>query len=264
MAYQWHYQMTGDRRLPVVLFLHGFMGSHRDFAATIEPLSQEFCCLSIDLPGHGQTRVSGDVNQYGMVPTATALVELLQTLKISKAFLVGYSMGGRLALYLALHYPQQFSRVILESASPGLASETERQQRSQRDWQLADQLEADFTSFLQHWYEQPLFHSLRHHPDFPRLLQQRAQNNPAELANSLRYLSTGQQPSLWQSLETLPQPLLLLAGERDSKFVGLNQAMACHCPQAQLTIVPECGHGIHWEQPERFTRVVREFLTYTH
>lgn len=260
MAYQWHYQITGNRPLPVVVFLHGFLGSHRDFATTIEQLSTEFCCLSIDLPGHGQTRVSGSGNQYDMATTATALAELLQTLEISQAFLVGYSMGGRLALYLALHYPQQFSRVILESASPGLDSEVERQQRSQRDWQLADQLEADFARFLQQWYEQPLFHSLRHHPDFPRMLHQRAQNNPAELANSLRYLSTGQQPSLWPSLKTLEQPLLLLVGEQDSKFLRLNQAMVDHCPRAQLTIVPDCGHVIHWEQPERFTQIVREFL----
>jgi 2-succinyl-6-hydroxy-2,4-cyclohexadiene-1-carboxylate synthase len=120
MGYRFHYTVHGQRELPVVLFLHGFMGNSADFDTVMTCLANQFCCLAVDLPGHGNTIVEGEDTLYTMPQTANAIVSWLNHLNIPQCFLVGYSMGGRLALYLALHFPQRFPKVVLESASPGL------------------------------------------------------------------------------------------------------------------------------------------------
>ncbi len=260
MGYQFHTIKQGNPELPVVLFLHGFMGDSGDFDRVIERLSPHFCCLAIDLPGHGKTRVEGDESLYTMPHTAHAIVNWLDQQHYSHCFLVGYSMGGRLALYLALHFPQRFPKVVLESASPGLTTEAERTERLHHDRALAEQLEADFVSFLSYWYSQPLFHTLRQHPAFEQVKERRSRNRPSELAQSLRYLSTGLQPSLWELLAQHRQPLLLLVGAHDDKFRAINQAMVAHCPTAQLQTVANCGHTIHLENTDAFSNYVYTFL----
>lgn len=260
MGHRFHYKVYGCRDRPVVLFLHGFMGDSTDFDATIDHLSDCFCCLAVDLPGHGQTIVEGDATLYTMPQTATAIVTWLEHLQISCCSLVGYSMGGRLALYLALHFPQRFPRAVLESASPGLRTDAERAERLQHDRELAEQLEADFPAFLSYWYSRPLFHVLRHHPAFEQVQSRRSQNCPSELATSLRQLSTGLQPSLWDCLPQHTQPLLLVVGAHDRKFCTINQAMAACCPTAQLQIIPDSGHVVHLEQTQAFAATVQAFL----
>ena len=259
MGYQFHYVFQGDRALPVVLFLHGFLGSSADFDTAIAHLSQHFCCLAVDLPGHGETVVNGADEMYTMPQTANAIVTWLEALQISRCYLVGYSMGGRLALYLALHFPQRFSKVVLESASPGLKTSAERAARLRHDHELADRLEADFPTFLCDWYSQPLFETLRQQPAFLHVQEQRSRNRPEVVAKSLRFLSTGLQPPLWNLLQQTP-PMLLLVGENDRKFCTLNQAMAASCPSMQLEVISGCGHVIHLEKPAAFTTAVHLFL----
>lgn len=264
--YQWHYSIRsqwsrGDLGQPVILFLHGFLGDCHDFDPIISLLSDQFCCLSVDLPGHGKTRVRGGDEYYTMPQTAQGLIQLLSQLQISTCALVGYSMGGRLALYLALTFPQFFNRVVLESASPGLKTAAEQAQRRDRDAQLAAQLETeDFANFLMRWYSQPLFASLKQHPNFEQIVERRLHNHPRELVRSLRSMGTGHQPSLWEHLPENQLPLLLLVGEQDAKFNTINTEMANLCPQAKLSVLRDCGHNIHWENPSWLAQQIREFL----
>ncbi|MBW4488866.1 MAG: 2-succinyl-6-hydroxy-2,4-cyclohexadiene-1-carboxylate synthase [Trichocoleus desertorum ATA4-8-CV12] len=259
--YQWHYSFQGNLDQPLILFLHGFLGDCHDFDPVISLLADQFCCLTVDLPGHGKTEVRGGDKFYTMSQTAQGLIQLLEQLTISTCSLVGYSMGGRLALYLALHFPQFFHRVVLESTSPGLQTAAERSQRRKHDTQLADQLETeDFSNFLRRWYSQPLFASLQQHPDFEQIVKHRLNNHPKALAQSLRYMGTGHQPALWQRLPENQLPLLLLVGEQDAKFRAVNTEMAGLCPQAKLRILGDCGHNIHWENPSLFAQQVGEFL----
>ena len=260
-SYQFHYKIQGQRDRPVILFLHGFLGDCHEFDSVIAQLKDQFCCLSLDLPGHGQTQVKGGDRDYAMPNTAQAIVGLLQALAISTCRLVGYSMGGRLALYLALHFPQYFTQVVLESASPGLKTPEAQAEGDESDWRLAAELETtDLPTFLSRWYRQPLFASFRQHPEFEQICQRRSQNNPRKLAQSLRYLSTGRQPSLWQPLTGNQVPLLLLVGEYDTKFVAINTEMAEQCEVAKLSIVPGCGHNIHTESPQLFSQLLQQFL----
>ncbi|MER3432025.1 MAG: 2-succinyl-6-hydroxy-2,4-cyclohexadiene-1-carboxylate synthase [Leptolyngbya sp. ERB_1_1] len=239
----------------IVVFLHGFLGSGAEFDPIVAQVPD--CWMTIDLPGHGNTRFS---EEYTMVNTASAIIDLLNQLKIDQANLVGYSMGGRLALYLALNHPERFPKAVIESGSPGLKTEQERAARIDRDRDLAMQIETDFDHFLIDWYNQPLFQSIKAHPNFEEMLKERSRNNPIELARSLREMGTGMQPSLWEKLKSHHYPLLLMVGECDRKFVALNQEMASLCKTAEISIVPNAGHNIHFEKPECYVDQIRTFL----
>lgn len=260
--YQFNYSWKGKPGQPIILFLHGFMGDRDDFDPAISFLGDRFCCLTIDLPGHGYTKVYGQDSCYSMAQTARALIELLEELEIEQCFLVGYSMGGRLALYLIIYFPQYFFKAILESASPGLATAKEREQRIKQDLNLAAELESvNLAIFLERWYRNPLFISLRKHPHFSQVYQKRIDNNPLQLAKSLRNLSTGIQPSLWQELIQNTVPTLLIVGGLDRKFMNINSRMAEMNQIFDLQIIGNSGHNIHWEEPAIFAAAVQKFFT---
>lgn len=261
--YQFNYTLIGDRKQPVILFLHGFMGNGDDFLQVIDLISAKFCCLVIDLPGHGITEVSQDSN-YQMPNVAQALIELLEQLKIKPCFLVGYSMGGRIALYLTIHFPEYFRGVILESASPGLKTQLERDRRIKQDLKRAKKLETienqDFSLFLKQWYSSPLFGNFANHPNYQKAIARRLKNSPYKLAKSLRNIGLGMQPSLWHKLGGNQVPLMLVVGERDRKFIAINQKIVNLDPHCNLNMVNNCGHNVHFEQPLKFAKIIeREF-----
>ncbi|WP_353735977.1 MULTISPECIES: 2-succinyl-6-hydroxy-2,4-cyclohexadiene-1-carboxylate synthase [unclassified Okeania] len=259
--YQLNYYLTGNTNNPVILLLHGFMGSSNDFVDFIPQLCEYFCCLTVDLPGHGKTIVTGSDEYYDMENTAIALIHLLDELKIDNCYLFGYSMGGRLALYMTISFPTRFNKLILESASPGLKTEVERSLRRQSDLKLADKLEnSNFQEFLSNWYSQGLFKSLRQNNSLEKVIERRLENKPLELAKSLRNLGTGNQPSLWDKLLNHQIPTLLMVGESDDKFKAINLKIAELCQVANLKIIPESGHNIHWENPREWIENVINFL----
>ncbi|MBE9052442.1 2-succinyl-6-hydroxy-2,4-cyclohexadiene-1-carboxylate synthase [Nostocales cyanobacterium LEGE 11386] len=264
-AYNLHYSLMKTPNKPLILFLHGFMGNINEFDEAIELLSGKFSFLIVDLPGHGKTQVLCGDEYYAMENTAHALINLLDELKITHCFLIGYSMGGRLALYLTIHFSKRFTKVVLESASPGLATEIERLERVKHDAQIARKLarsvaKEDFANFLLNWYKQPMFGSIKNHPKFDIMLKNRLKNHPLELTKSLQFIGIGNQPSLWKELKANTQPILLLAGEYDKKFIDINTEMAKICKHAQLKVVKHAGHNIHLENTEEFVRTVQEFL----
>ncbi|MBW4626707.1 MAG: 2-succinyl-6-hydroxy-2,4-cyclohexadiene-1-carboxylate synthase [Brasilonema octagenarum HA4186-MV1] len=264
--YQFHYSFSGDPNKPLILFLHGFMGNSHEFEPVIFLICDKFYCLTVDLPGHGETKVLRGDEYYTMPKTAHALISLLDNLKITQCFLVGYSMGGRLALYLALHFPHRFPKVVLESASPGLLTKAERVERVKRDEQIARKLERsvcrnDFAAFVSNWYNQEIFGLLKNHPQFHRLLEVRLQNHPIELAKSLRFMGTGCQPSLWKMLIKNKTPVLFLAGESDEKFIDVNTEMTKICESCQLKVIQTSGHNIHFENVKAFVENIQDFLS---
>ena len=259
MNYQFNYYFVGDRRKPIVLFLHGFMGSGEDFAVVANLLKSDFCCLLIDLPGHGHTEVSLDAN-YRMPELASAIVKLLTELSIKKCFLVGYSMGGRLALYLTLRFPQYFIKVVLESASPGLETKAARVNRIKQDLEVAKKLKnLDFALFLEQWYSNPLFISFKQHPNYNQAIAKRLKNDPHKLAKSLRYMGLGSQPSLWQELKTNQIPLLSIVGELDRKFIAIAEKIASLSTNSKLEIVKNTDHNVHFEQPLMYAEILNSF-----
>jgi 2-succinyl-6-hydroxy-2,4-cyclohexadiene-1-carboxylate synthase len=250
--YQWHVNLTGNPTLPPLLLLHGWMGSSEDYTEIIELLRSRFYCMAIDLPGHGQTEVLDDTLGYNFAATAIGIIQLLDSLKIDRCSIAGYSFGGRLALYLALEFPERFNRVMLESASAGLATEVDRQARVIRDWQIIDRLEADpLADFVSDWYRQSIFVGIDKHRNFDQLIQRRIATNRADdLIKSLERAGLGMQPYLGDRLKRHNRPISLIVGGLDRKFVDINREIECECPQTTLKIVPDCSHNVHFQNPQ--------------
>jgi 2-succinyl-6-hydroxy-2,4-cyclohexadiene-1-carboxylate synthase len=248
-----------------LLLLHGFTGSSASWARVLPELAERYRVIAVDLLGHGLSDAPAEPARYGMVPVAADITALLDHLGVDRAHLAGYSMGGRLALYLALLLPAHWHTLILESSSPGLAA-AERAERVARDEELAAFVEAKgIDAFVDYWEQLPLFASQQRLPVEvqEKHRRQRLQNNPAGLAGSLRGMGTGVQPSLWARLPELELPVLLLAGARDDKYVSLAQRMARFLPGATLAMVPGAGHTIHLEQPERWVSLILDWLEET-
>ena len=240
-----------------IVFLHGFLGSQLDLQPIAKPLQNSMETLCLDLPGHGQA-IDLPTESYSFLGAANFVLE--KTQHLPKPALYGYSMGGRLALYLGLTHPDRFSHLFLESTSPGLPTKADRADRRTQDAKLATELQHNFPAFLKSWYNTELFKTLRDHPSFPELLDRRHTNHPTELAKALQGMGTGAQPTLWEKLKVVPIPIDLLVGTQDWKFLTLNQHMARIAPNARLHMIPGVGHNIHVECPERIDRILHSRL----
>jgi len=248
----------GSRNNPGLILLHGFLGSPEDWLPIAEKLSLSYYCMLPDLPGHGKTPASALPFETQMELFARS-IETMQG--DSPSFLAGYSMGGRIALYLALRFPNLFRKTVIISASPGLKTEEERLTRKESDERLALNIEENFESFLREWYDQPLFASLKNSRAFTKTLAARKMNRPKEAALALRTLGTGNQPSLWSELADFRLPMSFFAGEKDSKYVEIGRQMVNLCSCFDLDIFPQCGHTLHLENRDLFIDRMLHSLT---
>lgn len=259
---KYHYNLTGEGTPLVVL--HGFTGSSENWWVHAQVFSKQFQVIAVDLPGHGKTESPEDADRYRMEQVAADVIDLIQQGSTPPVHLLGYSMGARLALYLAVHYPDAVQSLILESGSPGLADAAARAERVRQDEALAKRIEREgIEAFVDYWERIPLFASQQRlsAEQRQRLREQRLRNQPHGLANSLRGMGTGVQPSLWDKLSALHTPVLLLAGALDTKFVGIAKQMYDLLPDARLVVVPDAGHTIHLEAPAVFQSHILDFLT---
>lgn len=247
-----------------LLMLHGFTGSGESWGEVAELLASDRRVIAPDLLGHGQSDAPSIPERYRIGRCADDLIALLDALELVQIDLLGYSMGGRVGLYLALTYPTRVRRLVLESASPGLDSAADRAARVAGDAALAAQIERDgVEAFIDYWETIPLFESQHALPASvrERVRAGRLRNRAAGLANCLRGLSTGAQPSLWGRLSELQVPTLLITGALDAKFSDINWRMANALPKAQLAIFAENGHSVHLENPGLYAQTVRDFLS---
>ncbi len=253
-------EVTGEG--PAVLLLHGFTGS----AATWAPFREAwpgFSLVTVDLLGHGASDYPADPGRYAMERCVEDLLALLDALGIEWTAVLGYSLGGRVALHLALAAPQRLWALVLESASPGIDDPGERAARRESDEALAEAIQREgVEAFVARWESQPLFASQARLPAAVRdeLRSQRLGNSAQGLANSLRGMSAAAQEPLWDRSREVQVPALLIAGALDAKYCALAQRMAVALPCARLEIVPDAGHAVHLEQPKAFAGAVRAFL----
>ncbi|MFP4172278.1 MAG: 2-succinyl-6-hydroxy-2,4-cyclohexadiene-1-carboxylate synthase [Candidatus Hydrogenedentota bacterium] len=245
-----------------VLFLHGFWGDSREWGPVAEHMASERPCIALDLPGHGRTPWPTADNAYGFPAVAADLARFLDDRGIAKVIMAGYSMGGRIALYFALEYPRRVAALVVESASPGLPSETVRAARRAWEAEWARALETEpMDAVLERWYDQPLFASLRLAPALlAGMKARRREADPAGLAMAMRCLGAGAQPALWDRLPKLSPPTLAIAGENDPKYVGMPHAMAEVQPRVHAQVIEGCGHNAHAEDPVGYARVLRQFI----
>jgi len=236
-----------------VVLVHGFTQTHRCWDTVVADLARRREVVGVDLPGHG-----------GSTHVRLDFVETVSALGAAggRGAYVGYSMGGRLCLRLALDRPDLVTALVLTGASPGLADAGERAARRQADDALAVELETDGTAaFLDRWLQQPLFAGLR--PTPADLASRRA--NPAPgLAAALRGLGTGAQDPLWDRLSEATMPVLVVVGALDEKFTALADEMAGALPRANVARIPGAGHAAHLERPTEWLATVTAFLDEHH
>jgi len=203
------------------------------------------------------------VQRYGMQACVDDVLAIRKHLGLRRCAVVGYSMGGRVAMRVALQAPECLWALVLESASPGIADPAERRARVAQDTKLAARIRNEgVAAFANYWQALPLFASQSRLPQATRqaLQKQRLQHTADGLANSLQGLSAGLQEPVLQRLRDLRLPVLLLAGALDDKYCGLANDMAAMLSCSRARIVPDAGHAVHLEQPVVFDAAVGDFL----
>lgn len=248
---------------PVAL-LHGFTGSGRDLAPLAEALAARHRVLAIDLVGHGRSEAPERVGPYGMERCIAQVAGALEATGAAPAHLFGYSMGGRVALGVAVRRPEVVRSLALLGASAGLEDAGARAGRRRSDEALAARIERDgVTAFVAAWSEQPLFETQRTRlaPAAREALRLRRLANRAHgLANALRGMGTGAQPPFHEELAALDVPVWLAHGSDDRKFADTARDLAARLPRAECFAVPSAGHAAHLENPEAVIRGLERFL----
>ncbi len=243
--------------MKTLLALHGFTGESADFTALKAHLPTDIILRAPDFPGHGAHRLQRNPLEYTM---DAHLAKIDGAAAGARVTLLGYSMGGRLALHWALAHPEQVERLILVGASPGLATA-----EAQAERRLADETLADFIrtrgleAFFKYWHNQTFFQTMLALPpeELAPILGRRAGNDPEGLALSLRHVGTGSLPSLWPRLKEIRCPVDLVTGEMDVKFTRLALEMGAHLPKARHSVIEGAGHAVHLERPGDLAMLVR-------
>ena len=237
--------------LEPLLLLHGFTQTGRGWDEVVRHLAGEtYRPLAPDLRGHGAAGSRRPIDMGSCVDDVARLAG-------GRFALAGYSMGGRIALHVALAHPDRVSRLVLVSTTAGIDDDAERAARRERDDALAGWMEEHtIAAVAERWGAQPLFAGQS--PEVAAAARaDRLANDPVHLAASLRATGTGTMAPLWSRLAELTMPVAVLAGERDAKFVALARRLAGALPDATLTIVPGAGHALTLEAPAAVAAAIR-------
>lgn len=250
-----------------IVLLHGFTGAGASWGASVGALARRrIGAIAPDLPGHGSGAVvppgDGISLDDALDVIEGAVQEAIRRAGGRPPVLLGYSMGGRLAFHFAHRSPRRLRGLVLESASPGLATEEERSTRAAADTALAHRIrEIGVEAFSEEWGRLPLFRSQDELSADVRAAveRQRRASSASGLAAALEGLGTGTLPSLWDALETVDVPTLILAGGLDEKFADIGRTMHARLPHSRLTIVDGAGHRVHLERPDAWLEAVATF-----
>ena len=240
---------------PVLVLLHGFLGSQHDWADLIHRLP-DVTCIPIDLPGHGACQ---ELPLPPFLQLTDWLYEQLKIRHIKQFHLLGYSLGGRIAMTFASTQPNGLQSLIIENAHPGLTDTAQKQQRCQHDARWAKRFYRESIHQVLHdWYQQPVFADLTE-PERNQLIQQRSQNHPTVLAKTLCRYSLARQPDCRDWIKNTTTPVLYLCGTQDSKFQAVGRSLAASNQALQLTLLPG-GHNLHRATPDEMANTIRHWL----
>lgn len=236
--------------------LHGFTGCGSDFRLLNASLESDRKLIAPDWPGHGTKSGLRNVSGYSLESHMRVIDEATAGESVE---LLGYSMGGRLALHYALSRPERVARLVLVGASPGLRTEAERLERRAGDAALADFIRSQGVgAFMRYWHGQTMFQTLLSLPDerLREVMASRGRNDPEGLSLSLLHVGTGALPSLWERLHELKMPVDLVTGTKDLKFTAIGREMVTLIPRARLGEVDDAGHAVHLERPDDLAAAV--------
>jgi len=224
-------------RGPRVVLVHGFGQDARCWGPLAEELARDHELVLVDAPGHGGSRA-----------TIASIEESADHLApFGPARWIGYSMGGRMALALAIARPELVTELTLIGSTAGIEDPEERARRRTSDAALAEQLEREGTArFFDAWLAKPMFAGL---PEALRFRREREEQDPIALARMLRRAGTGSMTPLWDRLSSIRFRLLCIAGERDEAFAEVAERMARQA-RGRAVVIPGAGHAAHLEAPD--------------
>ena len=259
------FDTLGEKSKDPLVLLHGFTGTHRTWDMVTERLAENHLLVLPDLPGHGRSGVSTSRAEMGIAPTSKAVAEVIRlaTGGIAKVTLIGYSLGGRVALDLACKHQELLNGLILEGASPGIERGDERGKRRARDEALADEIQRHGIEwFVDYWQGTPLFATQKELPQqiFQAIRRDRLSNTVRGLAMSLSAAGTGAMVPLWETMKSLRIPVLIIVGKRDRRYSEIGEAMRSNVRGSLVAEVEGAGHCVHLEKPEEFVVLVEDFL----
>ena len=250
--------MSAPAALPVLVCLHGFLGRGRDWEALAAALSGRFRCLTPDLPGHGRTPLLPGPQSYAA--WTGWLAAWLNARGLDRVALVGYSLGGRLALAFAAAFPQRVRALALVSAHPGLTEPAARRARLAEDRARAEVIRTrGLAAFLETWYRLPLF-GIADEARRQVLIARRSQQRSEAMAQVIAEMSPGRQPPLWDALARLPMPVAYIAGAADVKYAALAETIAARAPRVRRLLVPQAAHMVHLDAPQALAAVLLDCL----
>lgn len=253
---------SGEANTSPLLFLHGFTGSANDWIEIIEKLPSQFQAYAIDLIGHGKTENPEELTPYLTENQIDQIDEFISRTMKRPPIILGYSMGGRLALQYAVH-KNNLKGLILESTTAGIISNEEREARVISDANLVRKIEEQgIEQFIDYWMDLPLFQSLKKLPQskYDAIVSRKKECNKTGLINSLRGFGAGMMPHVWDKLTGLVCPSMIIAGSSDTKYTSISQKLTRTIPGSLLKIINDAGHNTHLEKPEEFLNFVIQFL----
>lgn len=235
---------------PPLVLVHGFTQTGRCWGPIADDLATDHTVIRVDAPGHGR---SADVIA-GLRGGGRMIAD-----QGGEATYLGYSMGGRYLIHLALANPELVRGLVLVGATAGIEDPAERAARAEADRRTAERIrEQGLRTFLQGWVAQPMFAGI---PADRQYLLERMENTVDGLESSLVQSGTGAQDPSWDKLDRLDMPVLVVAGELDDKYVALGRRLQESIgPNATFATVSDAGHAGHLERPEAFLAVLRPWL----
>ena len=249
---------------PLVAILHGFTGDRDTMRPLADGLGPAHEVLLVDLVGHGRSDAPTGLEPYRMTSVVDQVLSLLSDRSPGSTHVLGYSMGGRVALSMARRAPWFFASVITLSATAGIEDPTERAERHREDLARADRLDTiGVEAFVDEWLDQDLFAPLRSRlgPDgVERAKANRAKADGHGLAQSLRGTGTGAMEPVWDAVPGFRCPLLALAGALDPPYVERARRLATTAADGHCVVLEECGHALPLEAPEATARHVLRYL----
>ncbi len=251
------YATYGQRNLPALILLHGFLGSKEDWNRIVGLLRSHFFIVTVDLPGHGASEGLELRGDSAFTRITRQISQILIELELDSFGMLGYSLGGRIAIHYALHNPDRVQNLILEGAHPGLSNPLEKASRltSDLNWSRRFSNES-LPAVLQDWYQQPVFKDLTE-TERSDLVMIRSRQDGEQLSRVLEHCSLSQQPDYSSQLALQPFPVHYLFGERDTKFRLVGQYLHAHGCVTNLHEISDAGHNIHREQPQKVAELIK-------